>query len=123
MNSLIQSSGIDAEIARHLVEAYGPGARKVLEIVRENPQLSSRITMETPYIMAEVVYAARYEMSMRLIDFMFRRTQLAFRLRDHGRSVVQNLVNVMSKELGWSAESLAKEMAQYEVECELVEPR
>ena len=123
VNSLIQSSGIDAEIARHLVEAYGPGARKVLEIVHENPQLSSKIAMETPYIMAELVYAARYEMAMRLIDFMFRRTQLAYRLRDHGRSVVQNLASVMSKELGWSAESLAKEMAQYEVECELVEPR
>jgi glycerol-3-phosphate dehydrogenase len=122
VNNLIQNSGLEAETARHLVEAYGPDAMKVLQIVRQNSQLLSRIAAETPYIMAEVAYAARYEMAMRLVDFMFRRTQLAYRLRDHGRSVVQNLANVMSEELGWSSETLAKEMSQYEAECQLLEP-
>lgn len=122
VNGLVQKSGLDAEIARHLVEAYGSGAMKVLEIVGDNSQLSKRIAPETLYIVAEAVYAVRYEMAVRLVDFMFRRTQLAYRLRDHGRSVVQNLASVMAKELGWSAERLTKEMSQYEVECELVEP-
>jgi glycerol-3-phosphate dehydrogenase len=122
VENLIQTSGLDAEIATHLAEAYGPGAKKVLEIIHDDPQLSSRIAPETPYIVGEILFAVRYEMAMRLIDFMFRRTQIAYRLRDHGRSVAQNLADIMSKELGWSAETLAKEMSQFDIECDLVEP-
>ena len=123
VHNLIQNSGFDAEIARHLVDAYGPGATKILEIAEENTELSSRIVPGVPYLMAEAVYAARYEMAMRLIDFMFRRTQLVYRVRDHGRSVVRDVANLMAKELGWSAESLENELTEFERECELVEPR
>jgi glycerol-3-phosphate dehydrogenase len=122
IHNLIQNSEFDADIARHLVEAYGPGATNVLEIIREDPQLSSRITSEMTYLWAEVVYAARYEMAMRLIDFMLRRTQLAYRLSDHGRSIVQNVACMMAKELEWPAETLAEELAEFEQACELIDP-
>jgi glycerol-3-phosphate dehydrogenase len=118
-----QTSGLDDETARHLVETHGPGATKVLEIAHENPELLSRIASETPYLMAEVFYATRYEMALRLIDFMFRRTQLVYRLRDHGRSIVHTVANIMARELGWSAETLAQELSRYERECEIVESR
>lgn len=123
VNNLIQISGFDAEIVRHLVDAYGPGAAKILEIAHESTQLSSRIAPEVPYLMAEAVYAARYEMAMRLIDFMIRRTQLVYRVRDHGRSIVRHVADLMAKDLGWSAETLEEELILFERECELVEPR
>jgi len=122
VNELIQNSGLDAEVARHLVEAYGPGTTRVLEIIRENPQFSSKILPEVPYLMAEAVYAARYEMAMKLIDFMFRRTQLVYRVRDHGQSVARNVGNLMGKELGWTAETTEKELRELEKECEIAEP-
>jgi glycerol-3-phosphate dehydrogenase len=120
ISELIRNSGLDPETARHLVEAYGTGAAKVLEIAHENPQLSSKFVPEAQYLMAEAVYAARYEMTMKLIDFMFRRTQLVYRVRDHGRSIARNVANLMGKELGWSSETLEKELE--EKECEIAEP-
>jgi glycerol-3-phosphate dehydrogenase len=62
-------------------------------------------------------------MALRLIDFMLRRTQLAYRLRDHGRLIVQNVASIMANELGWSAEALAQELIEFESECELIDPR
>jgi glycerol-3-phosphate dehydrogenase len=122
VKGLMQKSGFDAEIAGHLVEAYGPGAVKVLEITEEKTSLASRITTETPYLLAEVVYAVRYEMAMKLIDFMLRRTQLAYRLKDHGGSIVLNVSALMAKELAWSAETLAEELIEFENACELIDP-
>jgi glycerol-3-phosphate dehydrogenase len=118
---LIEKSGFEVEIARHLVDSYGPGVEQILQITKEAPGLSSRIVPELPYLMAEVVYAARHEMALRLIDFMFRRTQLVYRLKDHGRSVVRNVAILMAREVGWPTESLEKELAAFESECGLVE--
>jgi glycerol-3-phosphate dehydrogenase len=119
----LQKSGLNAESARHLVDAYGLGATKVLEITEEKPSLASRITTETLYLFAEVVYAVRYEMALKLVDFMLRRTQLAYRLKDHGASIVQNVAALMAKELGWSAETIAEELIEFENACELIEPQ
>jgi glycerol-3-phosphate dehydrogenase len=122
VRGLMQKSGFDAEIAGHLVDAYGPGATKILAITEEKTSLASRITAEAPYLLAEVVYAVRYEMAMKLIDFMLRRTQLAYRLKDHGDSIVQNVSALMAKELAWSAETLAEELLEFESACELIDP-
>jgi glycerol-3-phosphate dehydrogenase len=122
VKDLMQKSGFDAEIGGHLVDAYGPGTAKLLEITDEKTALASRITTETPYLWGEVVYAVRYEMAMKLIDFMLRRTQLAYRLKDHGGSIVQNVAALMAKELGWSAERLAEELIEFDNACELVDP-
>jgi glycerol-3-phosphate dehydrogenase len=122
VRDLVQKSGFDAEIAGHLVDAYGPGATKILAIIEEKTSLASRITTEAPYLLAEVVYAVRHEMAMKLIDFMLRRTQLAYRLKDHGVSIVQNVAALMAKELAWSAETLAEELIEFENACELLDP-
>jgi glycerol-3-phosphate dehydrogenase len=121
VNDLIRGSGVEPDVATHLVEAYGPDATKVLDIARENTGLLSKIAAEAPYLMAEVRYAAKHEMTMKLVDFMFRRTQLSSRLKDHGRSVARNIANLMAKELGWSAEIFEKELTDFEEACALVE--
>jgi glycerol-3-phosphate dehydrogenase len=95
----------------------------VLEIARENIALSSRIVAEVPYLLAEARYAARHQMAMKLVDFMFRRTQLAIRLRDHGRSVARSIANEMAKELAWSPQILEKEITDFEKACALIEVR
>jgi glycerol-3-phosphate dehydrogenase len=121
VENLMQESNVERDVATHLVEAYGPDAAKVLEIARENVGLSSRIAAGAPYLMAEARYTAKHQMAMKLVDFMFRRTQLASRLRDHGRSVAGNIANEMAKELRWSPETLEKEMIDYERGCVLIE--
>jgi glycerol-3-phosphate dehydrogenase len=121
INNLIQESGFEHEVADHLVEAYGADAVKVLAMARENVGLSLRIVPEAPYLIAEARYAAKYQMAMKLVDFMFRRTQLALRLKDHGRSIAGNIVNEMANELGWPLQTREKELIDFEKACALIE--
>jgi len=122
IDNLTRESGVEREVASHLVEAYGgDGAVEVLKIAGESAGLSSRIVAEEPYLIAEARYAAKYQMAVKLIDFIFRRTQLAIRLKDHGRSVAGKLATEMAKELGWSTEDREKELIDFEKACALVE--
>ncbi|HXZ90921.1 MAG TPA: glycerol-3-phosphate dehydrogenase/oxidase [Candidatus Dormibacteraeota bacterium] len=121
VDKLMQESNVEQDVATHLVEAYGPDATKVIEIARENEGLLSRVAAGTPYIFAEARYAARHQMAMKLVDFMFRRTQLAIRLKDHGRSVARNIAKEMANELGWGPKTLETELIDFERACTLIE--
>jgi glycerol-3-phosphate dehydrogenase len=117
----LMEGGVERDVANHLVEAYGPDATKVLEIVGESDELSSRISVGAPYLLAEVRYAARYQMAVKLADFIFRRTQLAICLKDHGRSVAHMIGSEMAKELAWSPKTLERELIEFQEACGLVE--
>ena len=118
---LMQEPSVEHDVAAHLVEAYGPDASKVLAITHEKVGLMSRIVTGAPYLMAEARYAARYQMTMTLVDFMFRRTQLALRLKDHGRSVARHVANEMANEQGWTSEVLEMQLIDFERACMLIE--
>jgi len=121
VDDLAQESNLAHDVAAHLVEAYGPDAVKVLELARQSGGLPPRIAPGAPYLVAEARYAASQQMAMKLEDFMFRRTQLALRLKDHGRSVARNIATEMADELGWSTETLEKELIDFQSACALVE--
>ena len=123
VEDLMHKSKVEGGMASHLVEAYGPDAAKVMEIATGNVRLSSRIDQGLPYLFAEVRYAAKYQMTMKLVDFMLRRTQIALRLRDHGRSAASSVANEMANELGWSPEMVAKEIVDFEKACTLKDAR
>jgi len=123
VEDLMQRSGIEGDVASHLMEAYGPDSRRVMEIAAENMRLSLRIEKGLPYLFAEAHYAAKYQMAMKLVDFMLRRTQIALRLRDHGLSAAQSVANEMAYELGWSPEMVAKEVVDFKKACTLVDAR
>jgi glycerol-3-phosphate dehydrogenase len=121
IDNLVRESNVERDVASHLVESYGPSAAKVLEIAQEHGELTSKITPDAPYLLAEARYAARYEMAVKLADFMLRRTQLALRLKDHGWSFARKIANEMAKEMDWPPDMIAKELADFEEACALVE--
>ena len=123
VEDLMDKSGIEGDVASHLVETYGPDSAKVMEITAEKVRLASRIEKGLPYLFAEAHYAAKYQMAMKLVDFMLRRTQIALRLRDHGLSVAGSVANEMADELGWSPERVAKEIVDFEKACTLIDAR
>jgi glycerol-3-phosphate dehydrogenase len=123
VENLMRTSKVERDVANHLVEAYGPDAAKVMESAAENLRLSSRIAIGLPYLYAEARYAAKYQMTMKLEDFMLRRTQIALRLKDHGRSAASSVAHEMADELGWSPATVAKEIVDFEKACVLVDAR
>jgi len=123
INGLTEESKLDEDVARHLIESYGSSATQVSEIARESPLLRERIVAGEAYLMAEVRFAARHEMAMTLVDVMFRRTQLAYALRDHGRSVAGKVAEMLAGDLGWSKVTVEKELSGFEQACTLIEAR
>jgi len=54
---------------------YGSDAADILALARERPHLAERLHPDLPYIGAEIVWGARFEMSRTLDDSLSRRTR------------------------------------------------
>ncbi|HEY6770071.1 MAG TPA: glycerol-3-phosphate dehydrogenase/oxidase [Candidatus Sulfotelmatobacter sp.] len=54
---------------------YGSDAARILALAQERPHLAERLHPDLPYIGAEIVWAARFEMSRTLDDALSRRTR------------------------------------------------
>jgi glycerol-3-phosphate dehydrogenase len=96
-----------------LLTTYGTGAERVLDLVRERPELGRELASGQPHIAAEVVVAVREEMAVTIGDVLFTRTRLAHLLPDQGRGVAPSVAAVMGQELGWGPDVRAAQIAAY----------
>ncbi|MGH9754218.1 MAG: glycerol-3-phosphate dehydrogenase/oxidase, partial [Blastocatellia bacterium] len=115
---LSQTENISLETARHLLRDYGPDYQRLVELTREDERLRERLVEGLPQILAEVVYAARYEMALTLADAMTRRTRLATVAGKEALNCAAIVANVMARELGWSREQTERQIAQFTAEFE-----
>jgi glycerol-3-phosphate dehydrogenase len=102
------------EVAEHLVRTYGGQAWDVCELSQLTQGKGSRfgepIVDDYPYIEAEIIYACR-EYACTVEDILSRRTRLAFLNKEAALEAVPRVANVMAKELGWTEEVTAKQVA------------
>jgi glycerol-3-phosphate dehydrogenase len=95
-----------------LAQNYGSLAYEVIALGQSNPAL--RRCLGNSYIShAEVVYAIREEMAQRMTDIVFRRTELGTGAHP-GTAALDDLQELMQKELGWSAQRTAAERSAVE---------
>lgn len=106
-------SGLDADIQRHLGAFYGTNLHQVLNIAAEQPALARRIVEDLPYLMAEIVYACRYEMALTLDDALSRRTRLVLEDRAQALEAAENVAVVMAAELGWDPAETERQVQEY----------
>ena len=59
---------------------------------------------DLPYVMAEVVYACRYEMALDLADVLERRLRISIEDRSYGVEAAPRVAALMGRELGWDEE-------------------
>lgn len=88
--------GVPVSAVEHLIQSYGGNYRVLLELTRESEQLKSSLIEGLPHIEAEVVYAARYEMTATVEDFLSRRTRqvVGARSRPFVRNASRELAEV-----------------------------
>jgi glycerol-3-phosphate dehydrogenase len=111
--SLAEPHSLAPATARHLASKFGTDAAKLLAIARQNPDLSQPLLEGSPYIQAEVVYAARYEMASTIEDVLGRRIGLQFfSWRDAVRAAPR-AGSLLARELGWSATQRDDAVDQY----------
>ena len=106
--------GLPPDTAAHLGAFYGARLHDVLALGEEKPEWQHQIAPDLPYLMAEIVYACRYEMAMTLDDVMSRRTRLVLEDRQQGRAAAREVVAVMAAELGWDEAEVTRQMDAYD---------
>ncbi|GMH33409.1 hypothetical protein BSKO_01243 [Bryopsis sp. KO-2023] len=93
---------IDTRVAEHLAHAYGDRARRVTQIAEEKG-LGKRVVRGHPIIEAEVIYAIENEYCETIVDFIARRTRLAFLDTMATHQALSRVGDLMAKQLGWGS--------------------
>jgi glycerol-3-phosphate dehydrogenase len=92
---------LDPAILAHLQQCYGAAHRYLLTLMAAEPALSMRVVPDRPVVLAQVVYAARAEMAVRLVDVVMRRTAL-YLSQALDRSALTACAATLARELRWS---------------------
>lgn len=112
---LIQKYNLTPEVAKHLSDNYGTRAFTVAEFLEPaEAAASDRVSTAVatagkplvapyPFLHAEVKYATKYEYATTAIDFLARRTRLAFLDCKAAYEVLPAVIDEMAVELGWSS--------------------
>ena len=111
-----------------LASRYGYAARDVLALAGERGELAQPIVPGLPDLLAEVALAARREQARSIGDVLLRRTRLGLlaarqlmpapdaQQRD-GAAPARRVGDVLARELRWSPERLAAELASFAEEA------
>lgn len=105
--------GLGPTVIRHLVYSYGSAYQDVLRLLGENLAWGELVPGSSEVLKAEVVYALRHEMAVKLSDVVFRRTDLGT-LGHPGLQALHSCANLMADELDWNAARLFREVEDTE---------
>jgi glycerol-3-phosphate dehydrogenase len=112
---LFGSGAIESDTAEHdhLLGRYGTEAAVVRALVDADPALGDPLVPGLPYLRAEAVYAARYEMARTLDDVLSRRTRARVLARDASADAAPTVAALLASELGWSDADREREVCEY----------
>ena len=97
----------------HLLNRYGSMAGDVAEIAASSPALAAYLPGSRDYLVAEAIYAVRFEGALHIEDVLARRTRMSFEARDAGAAAAAVVAKYMASELGWDAAQAEAELRSY----------
>ncbi|KAI4382712.1 hypothetical protein MLD38_008640 [Melastoma candidum] len=100
---------MDTAAAKHLSHAYGNFAERVAEIA-QNEGLGKRLAHGYPFLEAEVAYCARNEYCESAVDFIARRSRLAFLDTDAASRALPRIIEILSVEHKWNKSRKKEEL-------------
>lgn len=92
---------LDRPVLAQLEQCYGAAHRHVLALMAGEPSLCARVVPDLPIVLAQIAYAARAEMAVRLSDVVMRRTQL-YLSQTLDRAALTACAATLARELRWS---------------------
>ncbi|KAH3686818.1 hypothetical protein WICPIJ_002215 [Wickerhamomyces pijperi] len=119
---LQQKYQVPTQLAEHLAANYGTRAPLVLELYKKDKLNQLPVALaadsvsanydhfEHPFSVAELKYAIDYEYVRTPVDFLARRTRLAFLDSKAAVDSVEGVVKVLGDEFNWSAEKRKQEI-------------
>ena len=100
---------------RDSLHYYGSDASRVQEIGSENSNYARPLHPNSPYCGAEVVWALRYEMAVRLEDILARRTRSLFLGAEDSKEAAPIVAKIMAEELGHDERWIHQQLKQYAI--------
>ena len=97
----------------HLVGRYGADTELILAMVTSNPSLAEPLVAGLPYLQAEAVFAARYEMARSVDDVLSRRTRARLLARDASGDAAELVARLIAAELGLDEAAQAAQVAEF----------
>lgn len=97
----------------HLSRRYGSEARVVRAMIAADASLAEPLVPTLPYLRAEAVFAARYEMARTLDDVLARRTRSTILGREAARAAAPDVARLMAPELGWDDAGIEAQVLSY----------
>ncbi|CAM8933025.1 unnamed protein product [Rhodiola kirilowii] len=92
---------MDTAATKHLSQSYGTLAERV-DAIAQNEKLGKRLAHGYPYLEAEVAYCARNEYCESAVDFIARRTRLAFLDTDAANRALPRVIEILAEEHKWN---------------------
>ena len=102
-------SNLNGNIIRNLIYNYGNRYYDVLRCTDGRSYLLKTINKTLPIIRAQVIYAVRKEMAVKLEDVVFRRTALGT-LGNPGENAIRICAKLMAAELSWDEKKTEEEI-------------
>jgi len=99
-HELARRAAVDEATARRWWRTYGSDAPRLAALAAADGSLGATLCAHHSHTRAEVVYAVREEMALRLEDWFLRRSRTAF-TACRGVDAVEAVAGIFAAELGW----------------------
>jgi glycerol-3-phosphate dehydrogenase len=110
---LAEKFSISEKSVEHLLNRYGSLIDEVLEPAHDLPELREPLISQLPYLKAEILYAVTHEGARSIDDVLSRRTRISFEASDHGLSILDDVAEIISNQLGWNAAAKKASIKEY----------
>jgi glycerol-3-phosphate dehydrogenase len=110
--------GLHPYRVRHLLDRYGSLVHEVLALAADRPELLRPVTAAPDYLQVEIVYAASHEGALHVEDTLARRTRISIEYPHRGVDCADQVAALMGEVLGWSAETVKREVELYNARVE-----
>jgi glycerol-3-phosphate dehydrogenase len=115
---LAAQHGLHPYRVRHLLDRYGSLVHEVLALAEGRPELLKPLEHAPDYLRVEVVYAVSHEGALHLEDVLARRTRISIEYPHRGVDCAENVAALMGAVLGWTPETVAREVEVYTARVE-----
>jgi len=106
-------AAIGADRVDHLANRYGGESRALIAMIERDPTLGEPLVDGLPYLKAEAVYGARYEMARSVDDLLSRRTRARLLGRDACGEAAPAVAALVAAELGWDDEEQQRQVKAF----------
>lgn len=118
--AIAEQMGWGPDRVEHLLERYGAELADLMALIAQEPAWGQPLAAAPQFLRADVLQAVRAEGALHLEDVLVRRVRLDLEATDRGLAAAEEIIGIMSAELGWDAQQQALELKTYRQRVEAI---